>query len=300
MKIEKQQITNQLSLDDVLNMFISLRRGKSSGQDAPHKPLLILYAMGQLLQEREFLLYKNVDDDLTKLLKEFGPQKKPYHTEYPFCRLKNDGFWEVTSKSGEEIDINATKSKLISEDATGSFTDDVKIILNHSNYASIVAHMLLAANFPNTLHQNILDSVGLSLDPKQSNRKRDPDFRRKVLRAYGRQCCVCKYDIRLGDKSVGIEAAHIMWWQDGGPDIESNGLALCVLHHKLYDLGAFTIDVDGETIICSEELSDGERSDWILDFHKKKLKKPQSERYYPNKEFIRWHRETIFKEPKRD
>ena len=40
---------------------------------------------------------------------------------------------------------------------------------------------------------------------------------------------------------VALEAAHIKWRQAGGPDLEVNGLALCSLHHKLFDRGAFTL-----------------------------------------------------------
>jgi hypothetical protein len=37
----------------------------------------------------------------------------------------------------------------------------------------------------------------------------------------------------------------IRWHQGGGPDEESNGFALCVLHHKTFDLGAFTVNGKG-------------------------------------------------------
>ncbi len=40
---------------------------------------------------------------------------------------------------------------------------------------------------------------------------------------------------------MAIEAAHIKWHQAGGPDIEQNGIALCSMHHKLFDRGVFTI-----------------------------------------------------------
>lgn len=30
----------------------------------------------------------------------------------------------------------------------------------------------------------------------------------------------------------------------GGPDSEANGVALCALHHKLFDRGAFTLSKD--------------------------------------------------------
>jgi hypothetical protein len=41
--------------------------------------------------------------------------------------------------------------------------------------------------------------------------------------------------------SIALDAAHIRWHQAGGPETESNGLVLCVLHHKTFDLGVFTV-----------------------------------------------------------
>ena len=44
--------------------------------------------------------------------------------------------------------------------------------------------------------------------------------------AYGDRCAVC-----------GVEAAHVMWLQAGGPDDVRNGLVLCALHHAAFDRG---------------------------------------------------------------
>jgi HNH endonuclease len=58
-----------------------------------------------------------------------------------------------------------------------------------------------------------------------------------VLTAYEYRCAVCGFDVRLGSVSIALDAAHIRWHQAGGADLEKNGLALCVLHHKTFDLG---------------------------------------------------------------
>src|SRR5437588_7846441 len=55
-----------------------------------------------------------------------------------------------------------------------------------------------------------------------------------------------------GSVSVGLDAAHIRWHQAGGPDREGNGLALCVLHHKLFDLGAFTVSPSGLLLVSDQ------------------------------------------------
>ena len=77
-------------------------------------------------------------------------------------------------------------------------------------------------------------------DPRRGERKRDPYFRDRIIRAYEHQCAVCGFNVCVGNTLVALEAAHIKWRQAGGPDVEENGIALCALHDKLFDRGAFT------------------------------------------------------------
>jgi predicted restriction endonuclease len=48
---------------------------------------------------------------------------------------------------------------------------------------------------------------------------------------------------------VGVEAAHIKWHQAGGPDTSPNGIALCALHHKLFDRGMITFSEDHRVLV---------------------------------------------------
>ena len=56
-------------------------------------------------------------------------------------------------------------------------------------------------------------------------------IRAKVLLAYQYRCAVCGHDLRMGQQSIGLEAAHIKWFQANGPDEVPNGIAMCSLHH---------------------------------------------------------------------
>jgi putative restriction endonuclease len=55
---------------------------------------------------------------------------------------------------------------------------------------------------------------------------------------------MCGFDGALGRTPVGIEAAHVRWHSQDGPDEVANGLALCALHHALLDLGVLGITAD--------------------------------------------------------
>ena len=74
---------------------------------------------------------------------------------------------------------------------------------------------------------------------------RDPRFRKRVLEAYDERCAVCEYDIRFGDRLLGLEAAHIRWHSHDGRDVVPNGPALCGVHHKALDLGAMGLQGKG-------------------------------------------------------
>ena len=78
-----------------------------------------------------------------------------------------------------------------------------------------------------------------------------------MLRAYRNQCAVCGLDIRLGGLPIAVEAAHIHWLKNAGPWDVRNGLALCVLHHRLFDRGAFTIVRDYRIVVAAKSMAPG-------------------------------------------
>lgn len=76
---------------------------------------------------------------------------------------------------------------------------------------------------------------------------RDPRFKKWVLDAYERTCCVCGRQLSL------IEAAHIVPHSvDGSPNHVSNGLALCIEHHRLYDQ-ALLLPGPDQKLVFNEE-----------------------------------------------
>jgi len=65
--------------EEVRKLITGLNVWKRGDQRAPHKPLLLLYALGRCLQGRDRLIpYEDVDRELKKLLLEFGPPRKAF------------------------------------------------------------------------------------------------------------------------------------------------------------------------------------------------------------------------------
>lgn len=93
---------------------------------------------------------------------------------------------------------------------------------------------------------------------------------------------------------IGIEAAHVMWFQAGGPDDVTNGLALCALHHAAFDMGAFTVEPDGRVLISSEVCGEGAEVA-LFRHHKQSIRTPAVDGDRPASEFLQWHREEVFR-----
>ncbi|WP_106768805.1 phosphorothioated DNA-binding restriction endonuclease [Paenibacillus faecalis] len=269
---------------------------KKNGQRAPHKPLLILLGLAQLQQNNTILPYELVREKLKKLLIEFGPIRKSYHPEEPFVRLTTDGIWEL---SGSIDKRNFSDKKLLTEQIAGGFNEEVlKLLQNNELLIQELAELLLNEHFPETIHQDILDEVGLDFSVRRK-RKRDPNFRNKILKAYEYSCAVCGFNVRLGHNLVAIDAAHIQWHQAGGPDTEENGIALCSLHHKLFDRGVFTITGERELLVAEEAHGTHGFEEWLMRFHGKKVRSPIHPVYTPKENFINWHIREVFRGPAR-
>src|SRR5206468_7124932 len=84
------------NVEQLQQRFRHITVWKRGAERAPHKPLLLLYALGKCQRgDSRVIPYAEIDPALQKLLREFGPPRKSYHPEYPFWWLQNDGVWEL-------------------------------------------------------------------------------------------------------------------------------------------------------------------------------------------------------------
>ena len=70
---------------------------------------------------------------------------------------------------------------------------------------------LLVRNFPESMHDDILDAVGSEYEVLKDTkvRPRTAAFRATIMRIYEGQCAMCGFGARLGNANVGVEAAHV-------------------------------------------------------------------------------------------
>ena len=309
--------------DEFFQKLGQVRFWRKHGQRAPHKPLLVLLALGRIAGEEGRLAHyeQDIKGPLTELLKRFGPPRKRIHPEYPFGRLREEKLWEIpdgeslpTTKSGD-----LHQKALMKRAVTGGFPKPLyELLRSDPRLVQQTARALLYEHFPFSLHDDIRTAVGLPAEflvrespglpyglgvTSPPARKRDPNFRPAVLRAYEYKCAVCEFDLRLEGELLGLEAAHIKWHSYGGPDRVPNGLALCSIHHKALDRGALGLASAArgfKVLISAKAHGESDTTQRFWDCHGAPLRHPRSSEFKPKDEFVRWHTREVFRDPPRD
>ncbi len=296
-------------MQSIVHEFANLSIWTRQGQRAPHKPLLVLHALGRL--QRGLPRMQSFHETEKEIQKAFALTIPGRQTQasYPFWNLRNDGIWEVTGTEGMAR-RGGDKEPLLrlfrQPQVQGGFPEEIHSWLcSHPAEVVHVARGLMDAHFAPTLHSDIASFLGLSLaepgfGPLTGPRgRRSPEFRVQVLRAYEHRCAVCGYDGRLDSTLVGLEAAHVKWHAAGGSDAVDNGVALCSIHHKLFDFGAFSLSKDYRVLVSDTFLGGQEAEFWMLRHHGQPLRNPRSDKpqiAHANRE---WHLSQVFRAPER-
>ena len=293
--------------DDLLDRVQAIRVNSRHGRRSPHKPLLLLLSIGRHFNGHERLVtFGDIEGDLNRLILRFGLPDSRENAHYPFWHLCNDGLWQIdrpqlvrTTTAGD-----AYVSDLREHNIRGGLAQDfLEVLDTNPDFAWRVVQSLLNDYFPPSLHEDVLEDVGLVgkvgpsglTDPKSRHDGRDRTFRDVVLQAYKNRCAICALDVQVDGKPIGIEAAHIKCHSAKGPAQVGNGMALCVLHHKFFDSGLFTVlsdltvQVGGLAVGDSVEESLSKYGGSMLSVI------PERPNQRPDSRYLEWHRMAVFK-----
>jgi putative restriction endonuclease len=284
----------------VVDRLASLRQHQQDGRRSPHKPLLVLLALGRLARTGESgLPWDDAERELADLLEEFGPPSRTGRAQsaaYPFTRLRSDGVWTL------DRDVPMDNVGPLRRGVTGRLEASLEAALRaRPALVDDVARGLVEAHFPATVAPDVLVAVGL--DPELlrggtvgsiPGRRRSSAWPAQVLEAWDRQCAFCGFDGQVGGVPVGLEAAHIRWFTVDGPDELDNGLALCSLHHKLFDRGVLGLDDDLTVVVSQRFSARAAHGRAVYDLHGRRLQ-PRPGTPTPAERHVVWHREQVFR-----
>jgi putative restriction endonuclease len=199
--------------------------------------------------------YQQAEEPVSQLINDFGPpvassSAARQQAAMPFVHLERE-LWDLRDAAGQEVGPDAPERRtwLLDRRAVGRLRAPVERLPSDPATTAAAARRLLDLHFTPVLAELICAAVDLdvpALDLAGTGgaaqsarlRPRRRGFAEEILRAYAYQCAMCGFDGALGRYPVAIEAAHVRWHSQQGPDELANALALCALHHALLTLAS--------------------------------------------------------------
>ncbi|MFD9905752.1 phosphorothioated DNA-binding restriction endonuclease [Streptomyces sp. NPDC059063] len=299
--------------DELMSALSGLRRAQIGRRRAPHKPLLVLWLLGRFVEKGSTAVaYDEAEEPVSRLINDFGPAvtsrtRARERAAMPFVHLER-GLWDLRDRDGRPIGSDAPErgSALRAAGAHGRLHREVETLLADPGTLAAAARLLLEQHFTPALEDPICAAVGLDLAgidetaygaAERKRRKRRAGFAEEVLHAYAYACAFCGFDGALGRHPVGLEAAHVRWHSQDGPDEVHNGLALCSLHHALFDLGALGLLPDLRIQVSPLYVARGRAGQAVDALHGQPVTAPRPGRPAVDPQFVLWHGLQVFKRP---
>jgi putative restriction endonuclease len=298
--------------EELLARLAGLRQASAGRTRVPHKPLLLLWLFGQFAATgTTAVTYEQAEAPVSDLINDFGPPVAStaaarQRAAMPFVHLERE-LWDLRDAGGRELGPDSPERRgwLLQRGAAGRLRPEVERLLADPATLAACARLLLDRHFTPTLAELICAAVDLdiaALDLAESTapghvapRQRRRGFAEEVLRAYAYQCAMCGFDGALGRHPVALEAAHVRWHSHDGPDELDNALALCSLHHALFDLGVLGITEDRRIRVSSLYVARNQAGQAVDALAGRPLLAPRPRQPAVDVIFISWHHLQVFK-----
>lgn len=297
---------------DLLELLARLRRAPVGGLRAPHKPLLLLWLFGRFAAlGSSTASYEEAQAPVSALINDFGPpvanaSAARQRAAMPFVHLERE-IWDLRDATGAEIGPDAPERGrwLASQGVAGRLRPAVEHLIADPGTLAAATRLLLDLHFTPGLSVMICDAVGIDLavlelaaspgvDAATPSLRR-AGFAEEVLRAYAYQCAMCGFDGALGRNPVGLEAAHVRWHSQAGPDVVANGLALCALHHALFDLGVLGLTTELRIRVSGLYVARSEAGRAVDRLAGRALVAPRPGQPVVELDHVNWHHRQVFK-----
>lgn len=152
-------------------------------------------------------------------------------TDLPALKAASQDGLGVFAKSTGEISI------AIRPDMLGIYVEQRRLLHELGKDASQLNALRQMASDPLKIEPDDLPASRRKVMSTALRLLRDHRFGETVLTAYAHRCAFCGVQLRLLDAAHILPVAH-----PDSNDMVTNGVALCALHHRAYDMALVTFD----------------------------------------------------------
>lgn len=279
---------------------------RSTGNPAPHKPLLLLVVL-DLAETGELPDVLPLSGELTFRLTQYwgivAPRRKQKpDIRMPFHYLGSDGVWApLDAAGGPSPDLKMTVAVRVDPDFAARARE--------AGWRDQARRVLIARYFEPHERAGLYTLAGLELpnDTEQIHtpgyepaaqiaRGRSARFRTSIVAAYDFTCALTRHRLVTVDAGSLVDAAHIHRFADSQDDDIQNGLALSKNMHWLFDAGMWTITDDFRAVVAAEHFFESAPDQKPLrDYHGLPLRMPADSRFHPLPANLARHRRRVFR-----
>jgi putative restriction endonuclease len=293
---------------------------------APHKPILLLTIFDLFEQGELTTNFVPLSPELADLFASYWelamPSDRVGRLFLPFFHMKNDGFWHLIPRPGEEMALDAihqiggaaqlretvlggrfdaelyeliygkeTRDRLRAAVINTYFDEVLQAILLEQANANIVAHQYSLELLQQARRQ--VDNVAQSADETRQ-RVRDQGFRKAVVTAYNHRCVLCGVRLVTYEGRTAATAAHIIPWSVSHNDDPRNGLCLCRLCHWAFDVGLTSITAAYRIRLSAQLNETGNMPGYLSTLNDRPIFEPAEEVFNPDVDALKWHMKQVF------
>ncbi len=296
---------------------------------APYKPILLMAIMDLIAQQVIDANLIRLNADLMDAFDLYWVRvvggNRESNPVMPFNHMRSEGFWHLVDGDGVEpdlqsVDRNEIFRRIKSQILFARLDEDLFQLLHVSESRDALRRVLVETYFAPEVRPIIVEVSRITTSSFEYSRDllnrsrgrftlqeapsveevyvaevRSTAFRRVVVEAYHHTCAVCRIRIVTPEGRTSVAAAHIVPWSYSHNDDPRNGMALCGLHHWIFDQGLVTVTPE-YTIKVSPILALNEQhAGPVLALDGKAIYTPADRILWPARIALRWHMHTIFR-----
>lgn len=295
---------------------------------APHKPFLLLSIMDLVANKQVKSNFFELDAELMDTFDLYWEtiigSDRDSNVLMPFYHMASEGFWHLVAAPGMEqalVSGGRIKSfRQFHQVALGArLNDDLFSLFLEPDARDNLRRVLIERYFTPDIRpevvkvgritaesfvysRELIDRVKGRFTLKEApatdeiylTEARSVGFRRVVVDAYKHTCSFCGIRVITPDKHTAVAAAHIVPWSHSHIDDPRNGIALCGLHHWIFDNGLVCVGEDYIIKVSPAATSEENVAALIVALDGRAMQLPNVQLLWPARSALRWHVDNIF------